>query len=95
MPEVHIQLFGGEQDGYRTNVDLRGDIPDLFYIWRAVDNELIAMASGKKRMILADKLATLAYKLSEEAARPGVPGDIELRYVRHADADKKLADPAL
>jgi hypothetical protein len=95
MAEVHIQLFGGEQDGYRTNVDLRGEVPELFYIWRATDSEVIAMATGKKRMLLADKLAVLAYRLTEQKHRPGVPNETELRYVRHADADKKLADPAL
>jgi len=89
MAEVHIQLFGGEQDGYRTNIDLRGATPDMFYIWRACDNERVATASGKSRMVLADKLAVLAYKLD---GRPGRP---ELRYHRYAEADKKVTDPAL
>lgn len=92
MAEVHIQLFGGEQDGYRTSVDLRGKTPDMFFIWRACDNERIAIATGKKRMLLADRLAVLAYKLAGQASRPE---DTELRYVRHATADKKLTDPAL
>lgn len=95
MAEVHIQLFGGEQDGYRTNVDLRGDTPEMFFIWRAVDNEQIATASGKKRMILADKLAVLAYKFLGEEPKTGVPGEKELRYTRHAEADKKVSDPAV
>ena len=90
MAEVHIQLFGGEQDGYRTNIDLRGDVPETFYIWRATDNESIALATGKNRMVLADKLAVLAYRL-DDAQDSGT----ELRYLRHAAADKKLADPAL
>lgn len=89
MAEVRIQLFGGEQDGYRTNIDLRGATPDVFYIWRASDNDQIATATGKRRMVLADKLAVLAYKLD---GRPGRP---ELRYHRHAESDKKLTDPAL
>ena len=92
MAEVHIQLFGGEQDGYRTNIDLRGDVPETFYIWRAIDNETIALATGKKRMVLADRLSALAYRL-EDADNPD--GRLELRYHRHAAADKKLADPAV
>lgn len=92
MAEVHIQLFGGEQDGYRTNVDLRGSIPEMFYIWRAIDNEAIAAVTGKQRMLLADKLAVLAYRLDDEDEQTSLA---ELRYVRHAEADKKLTDPAL
>lgn len=95
MAEVHIQLFGGEQDGYRTNIDLRGNTPEMFYIWRAADNEQIALASGKKRMLLADKLAVLAYRYVGEEPKSGVPGERELRYRRHAEADKKVSDPAL
>lgn len=95
MAEVHIQLFGGEQDGYRTNIDLRGDVPEMFYIWRASDNEQIATCSGKQRMVLADKLAVLAYRLNGDGPRPASAGGRELRYVRHAGADKKLPDPAL
>lgn len=91
MAEVTIQLFNGEQDGYRTNIDLRGDLPEMFYIWRAADNEKIAGASGKKRMVLADKLAVLAYRLAD-ADNPA--GNLELRYYRHAEADK-LTDPAV
>ena len=91
MAEVHIHLFGGEQDGYRTNIDLRGDVPEMFYIWRALDNETIALASGKKRMVLADKLAVLAYRL-DDADSPA--GKLELRYRRHAESDK-LTDPAV
>ena len=89
MAEVSIQLYHGEQDGYRTNIDLRGGVPELFYIWRAVDNEQITGASGKKRMVLADRLAVLAYRIEGDAESP------QLRYVRHAAADKRLADPAL
>ena len=92
MAEVSIQLFGGEQDGYRTNVDLRGSTPEMFYIWRACDSESISMAIGKNRMVLADKLAVLAYRL-DDADMPA--GKLELRYHRHAAADKKLPDPAL
>ena len=95
MAEVHIQLFGGEQDGYRTNIDLRGNVPEMFYIWRALDNDQIATAAGKQRMVLADKLAVLAYRLTGDEPRPRVPGGRELRYVRHAGSDKKLSDPAL
>lgn len=95
MANTYIQLFGGEQDGYRTCVDLRGEVPELFYIWPVADSEVIAMAAGRKRVLLADKLATLAYKLVEHNYRPGLPGNSELRYARHADADKKLGDPAL
>jgi hypothetical protein len=93
MAEVHIQLFGGEQDGYRANIDLRSTAPEMFYIWRAIDNEAITLASGKKRMVLATKLAVLAYRLDDtieiDEART------QLRYVRHAAADKKLSDPAM
>lgn len=92
MAEVHIQLFGGEQDGYRTTIDLRGDVPAMFYIWRAADNETIAQAVGKKRMVLADRLAVLAYRHADADDSSPVT---ELRYVRHADADKKLSDPAV
>ena len=92
MAEVHVHLFGGEQDGYRTNVDLRGDVPEMFFIWRACDSEQIATASGKKRMVLANKLAVLAYRL-EDAENPD--GKLELRYHRHADADKVYLDPAV
>lgn len=89
MAEVNIQLWYGEQDGYRTNIDLRGSVPEMFYIWRACDNETVAKASGKQRMVLADKLAVLAYKLDGDPEAP------QLRYIRHAESDKKLADPAL
>ena len=92
MAEVSIQLYGGEQDGYRTNIDLRGDVPATFYIWRASDNETISLASGRKRMVLADKLAVLAYRFADDN---GKNSTTELRYVRHAQADKKLADPAV
>jgi hypothetical protein len=92
MAEVSIQLFGGEQDGYRTTIDLRGDTPATFYIWRAIDNEAIALASGRKRMVLADKLAVLAYRLARDEYQTS---PTELRYVRHDAADKKLTDPAL
>lgn len=95
MAEVHIQLFGGEQDGYRTNIDLRGNTPEMFFIWRAIDNEQISTASGKNRMRLADRLAVLAYKFVGDEPKPGVSGERELRYARHAEADKKLTDPAL
>lgn len=95
MAEVSIQLFGGEQDGYRTNVDLRGDVPETFFIWRASDNAAIAAAAGKERMILADRLAVLAYRLDSDEERSGVPGGRELRYVRHAAIDKRLPDLAL
>ena len=90
MAEITLHLFGGEQDGYRTNVDLRGSTPEMFYIWRACDNETISLANGKRRMVLADKLAVLAYRHDEEASR-----ETELRYVRHSEADKKLSDQAL
>lgn len=89
MAEVQVQLFFGEQDGYRTNIDLRGGTPEMFFVWRAVDNERISAATGKKRMVLADRLAVLAYKLDCD------PEDPQLRYIRHAPADKKLPDPAL
>jgi hypothetical protein len=87
MAEVQIQLFGGEQDGYRTSIDLRGEIPGMFFIWRAADNEVIALASGRKRVLLADKLAVLAYRLADEDSQTSTS---ELRYVRYAKADKKL-----
>lgn len=95
MAEVTIQLFGGEQDGYRTNIDLRGDVPEMFYIWRALDSERVATSTGKQRMVLADKLAVLAYRLTDDEPRPAVAGGRELRYVRSAGSDKKLSDPAL
>lgn len=88
MAEIHVQLFGGEQDGYRSNIELRGDIPKMFFIWPVADNETIALATGKKRMVLADKLAVLAYRLDQQT-------ESELRYVRHAEADKKVADQAM
>lgn len=90
MAEVQIQLFGGEQDGYRTTIDLRGSIPGTFYIWRASDSEVIALATGKKRTMLADKLAVLAYRLDDDKNQASTT---ELRYIRHAEADKRL--PAL
>lgn len=89
MAEVQIQLFGGEQDGYKTTIDLRGDVPMMFYIWRVADSEKIALATGKRRMVLADRLAVLAYRLVDDDDQG------ELRYARHADADKKLPDPAV
>lgn len=95
MAEVHIQLHGGEQDGYRTNIDMRGGIPEMFFIWRASDSEKVSSATGKKRMVLADKLAVLAYRYESEKPKAGVPGERELRYVRHAEADKKVSDAAL
>lgn len=96
MAEVHIQLFGGEQDGYRANIDLRSQAPEMFYIWRAIDNEVITLASGKKRMVLATKLAVLAYRLDDETTPEDDNVRVQLRYVRHSAADKKqLSDPAM
>lgn len=95
MAEVNIELFGGEQDGYRTTVDLRGAAPQVFYIWRAADTEKVTSATGKQRMVLADRLAVLAYRIDENSCRNSGPGRPELRYTRHAEADKALADPAL
>ena len=92
MAEVQVQLCGGEQDGYRTNIEFRTRTPEMFFIWRAIDNETITLASGKDRMVLADKLAVLAYRLDDTGNQDGKS---ELRYVRHAEADKKLADPAV
>lgn len=92
MAEVHIVLYGGEQDGYRTTIDLRGDIPGMFYIWPVASSEKIALATGRKRTMLADKLAVLAYRLDDDEEQTSTT---ELRYVRHAAADKKLADPAV
>lgn len=97
MTETHVQLFGGEQDGYRTNIELRGAAPEMFYIWPVASNDKIAKATGKDRMLLADRLAVLAYRLDESSCRTDAPGSrAELHYLRHADADKKLAtDPAV
>jgi hypothetical protein len=95
MAEVHIHLFGGEQDGYRTTVDLRGEVPGVFFIWRAADNEAISLASGRKRTQLADRLAVLAYRLTGDEERPGLPGHRELRYERCRESDKNPADPTL
>lgn len=85
MAEVRIQLFGGEQDGYRTSVDLRGLIPECFYIWRAADNDLITSATGRQRVVLADRLAVLAYRLADNELQKSLE---ELHYVRHAPADR-------
>lgn len=87
MTKVNVELFGGEQDGYRASIELRSRIPDVFYIWRAADNDKISRASGKERMVLADKLAVLAYRLDDQT-------DKQLRYVRHEEADKAI-DPAM
>jgi len=95
MAEVHIHLFGGEQDGYRTTVDLRGGVPGVFFIWRAADNEAISAAQGRKRTVLADRLAVLAYRLTGDEGRTGPSGHMELRYERCRESDKKLPDPAL
>lgn len=95
MAEVHVQLFGGEQDGYRTNIEMRGQTPEMFYIWPAADNERVALATGKRRTVLADRLAVLAYRLVDDRPRAGGTGIPELCYFRHAEADKKLADPAV
>lgn len=93
MAEVSIQLFGGEQDGYRVSLELRGVIPEFFYVWPVACNEKIAMATGKARTMLADKMAVLAYRLDDDIDPDDVPS--ELRYHRHAESDKKLNDPAL
>jgi hypothetical protein len=95
MAEVHIHLFGGEQDGYRTTVDLRGEVPGVFFIWRAADNDAISAASGRKRTVLADRLAVLAYRLAADGERTGTAGHRELRYERCPGSDKDPADPAL
>lgn len=93
MVEVPISLYGGEQDGYRTCIDLRGKTPDMFYIWRAADNDKIVAAKGKQRMVLADRLSVLAYRFDTTFAPVG--DGPELRYIRHAEADKVLAPDAL
>ena len=96
MAEVRVVLYGGEQDGYGTTIDLRtADVPEFFYIWPVCEDLKISGASGKKRMVLANKLATLAYEYHESREKEGVAGNRELIYKRKASSDKALADPAV
>ena len=96
MAEVRVSLWGGEQDGYGTTIDLRTDgVPEYFYIWPVREDRTISDASGKKRMVLANKLATLAYAYHESREKEGVAGNRELIYRRCAKADKTLPDPAM
>lgn len=96
MAKVHIQLFGGEKDGYNVDIDLRTDkIPEMFYIWRGMDDEKIREARGTKRATLTNRLAVLAYVLDSDTIKDGIIGGREYRYRRCVEADKKLPDPAV
>lgn len=90
--KVWIHLYGGEQDGFRRRIALKTKAPQKFYIWRVRDGQKIEAAKGKERMILQNRLATMAYELFDEAE---VDGERELRYRRLESADKVAADPAL
>lgn len=84
MPE--LQLMGGEQDGHTVTV-ATSNCPEVFYAVPLADVEKIRAANGNlNRLILRDKLATLAYRFDKIHA---IDGRVELRYVRAPEMDKE------
>lgn len=90
--KVWVHLYGGEQDGWRKQIELRTETPKKFYIWHVNDGVKLDEAKGKNRMVLQSKLATMAYELVDDVI---VEGERELRYKRLESADKPVANPAV
>lgn len=93
--KVWIHLFQGEQDGFRRKIEMKTKPPQRFYIWHVADEVVIGAAKGKTRMVIQNKLATMAYELYEDTdTNPVYEGERELRYRRLESADKVQVDPA-
>ncbi len=94
--KVWVHLYGGEQDGYRKNIELKTTAPKKLYIWHVMDGKKIDDARGKNQMVLRSKLATMAYELFDEVAieENGRP-ETEYRYRRCEAADKVITNPAV
>lgn len=90
--KVWVHLYGGEQDGWRRQIELRSGVPTKFYVWHVDDEKIIEKAKGKDRMVVQSKLATMAYEKFDSIE---VEGKIEHRYRRLESADKVAADPAV
>lgn len=87
-----VHLYGGEQDGYRCTIAMRGTPPPRkFFIWHCKDQPRIDAAKGKNLVMLRSKLAVMAYELF--AAEEIAGNEIEYRYRRCESADKVAADP--
>lgn len=90
--KVWVHLYGGEQDGFRRKIELKTKPPKKFFIWHVNDGVKIDEARGQMRMVLQNKLATMAYALFDEI-EDGGEGLREYRYKRTESADKVTADP--
>ncbi|ACH62311.1 hypothetical protein SEA_TYKE_79 [Mycobacterium phage Tyke] len=93
--KVWVHLYGGEQDGWRRQIELGDTDPDrapqMFYVCRIKDESKIAEAGSQTaRMALQNKLSQLAYELYDDVAISCAGGrsERELRYRRLASADK-------
>ncbi len=90
--KVWVHLYGGEQDGFRCKIELKTKAPKKFFIWHVNDGAKIDEVRGQQRMVLKNKLATMAYELFDEIPDGG-DGLKEYRYKRLESADKVTADP--
>lgn len=95
---IYIKLFGGEQDGYdiEHEVETETSFPDVIYVHRACDSGRIKDARDPKlKRLLTDSLSILAYRFEQADMKDGVPGGRQYTYVRFAEADKAMSDPAM
>lgn len=83
--KVWVHLYGGEQDGFRHKIELKTRAPKKFYMWRVNDLAEIDKAKGKQRMVVHNRLATMAYEHFETVHLDDCP---EIRYRRLESADK-------
>lgn len=90
--KVWIHLYGGEQDGWRKQIELRTVAPTKFYVWHVNDEKTIDTAKGKDRMVLQSRLATMAYERFDQV---DIDGRTEYRYQRCETADKPVTNPAI
>lgn len=85
MPE--LQLMGGEQDGH-TVMLTTSECPEVFFAVPLADAAKIHAVRGNlKRLVMRDKLATLAYRFDCITADDG---RVVLRYVRAPEMDKRV-----
>src|SRR4051794_4171763 len=84
VTKVWVQLYGGEQDGFRRRIVLKTLPPRRFYIWRIDDAPRIEVATGEQRIELQNKLATMAYEHFETVQ---LHDGTEIRYRRLESAD--------
>ncbi|QZE10418.1 hypothetical protein SEA_SCOOBYDOOBYDOO_67 [Mycobacterium phage ScoobyDoobyDoo] len=93
---IYIQLFGGEQDGFETEMEVDDLWPETFYVYRNCDTKRINDARNPDlKKLLVDNLSILAYRFVSADPRDGVKGGKVYRYERFAGADKSLKDPAV